>query len=45
MTVKDKEALKFANKNEDEFKIGNIDKVEIKGSAIGLRYKGKLKKD
>ena len=39
--VKDKEVLKFANKNEDEFKIGNIDKVDIKGSAVGLRYKGK----
>ena len=39
--VKDKAVLKFANKNEDEFKIGNIDKVDIKGSVIGLRYKGK----
>ena len=43
--VKDKEVLKFANKNKDEFKIGNIDTVEIKGSAIGLRYKGNLKQD
>ena len=37
--VKDKAVLKFANKNDDDIKIGNIDSVDMKGSVIGLRYK------
>ena len=45
VAVKEKEVLKFANKNNDEFKIGNIDKVDIKGSVIGLRYKGIINSD